>query len=246
MLQLFGLDDDGRIALQVWFDIEDNDAAIAELDALHARFEGERPRRPLENAASRVSDRLNELFAGRRFDEIAALFSDVNLWVQDRRRGLRRESNDRATEVANIRAVADLGIVRISVTPLAVRGDRLCLAHVTLHGRDAFGAESLAVTEVERRVDRDHDRIRLRRLRRRYRRARRPIPLRRGSLARTHMVTHRWGIRSDQPTRIPGDDLGLGDHGPSANSGRSRRCLTAIICRPHGRSRWKFESTSRS
>ncbi len=67
MLQLFGLDDDGRIALQVWFDIEDKDAAIAELDALHARFEGERPRRPLANAASRVSDRLNELFAGRRF-----------------------------------------------------------------------------------------------------------------------------------------------------------------------------------
>ena len=62
---------------------------------------------------------------------------------------MRRESNDRATEVANIRAVADLGIVRISVTPLAVRGDRLCLAHVTLHGSDEFGAESLAVTEIE-------------------------------------------------------------------------------------------------
>ena len=43
MLQLFGLDDDGRIALQVWFDIEDIDAAIAELDAAHARFESEQP-----------------------------------------------------------------------------------------------------------------------------------------------------------------------------------------------------------
>ena len=39
MLQLFGLDEDGRIALHVWFDIEDIDAAVAELDAAHARFE---------------------------------------------------------------------------------------------------------------------------------------------------------------------------------------------------------------
>ena len=54
MLQLVGLDEDGRIALQVWFDVEDIDAAIAELDAAHARFEEQRPRAPLENAASRA------------------------------------------------------------------------------------------------------------------------------------------------------------------------------------------------
>ena len=56
MLHLFGLDDDGRIALVVAFDIEDMDAALAELDAAHARFEGEpAPVRRLENAASRDS-----------------------------------------------------------------------------------------------------------------------------------------------------------------------------------------------
>ena len=41
-LQLYGVDEEGRIALQIWFDLEDMDAAIAELDALHARFEEER------------------------------------------------------------------------------------------------------------------------------------------------------------------------------------------------------------
>ena len=41
-LQLYGVDEEGRIALQVWFDLEDMDAAIAELDAVHARFEDER------------------------------------------------------------------------------------------------------------------------------------------------------------------------------------------------------------
>ena len=33
MLQLIGLDEEGRIALEVSFDVEDVDAAIAELDA---------------------------------------------------------------------------------------------------------------------------------------------------------------------------------------------------------------------
>ena len=58
MLQLIGLDEEGRIALQVWFDVEDIDAAIAELDAAHARFEESILERRLENAASRADDRV--------------------------------------------------------------------------------------------------------------------------------------------------------------------------------------------
>ena len=46
MLQLIGLDEGGRVALEVFFDIEDVDAAIAELDAAHARFEEVQPRAP--------------------------------------------------------------------------------------------------------------------------------------------------------------------------------------------------------
>ena len=34
MLQLLGLDEEGRIALEVSFDIDDMDAALAELDAV--------------------------------------------------------------------------------------------------------------------------------------------------------------------------------------------------------------------
>jgi tetratricopeptide (TPR) repeat protein len=43
LLQLYSVDKEGRIALQIWFDLEDVDAAIAELDAAHARFEAEHP-----------------------------------------------------------------------------------------------------------------------------------------------------------------------------------------------------------
>ena len=122
MLQLVGLDDEGRIALQVWFDLEDIDAAIAELDAAHARLEEQHPRAPLENAASRADDRLITLFGDSRLDEIGALFSE-DTRLDDRRQGLRRESNDRATAVENIRAIAALGAA-ITQTSLALRGDR--------------------------------------------------------------------------------------------------------------------------
>ena len=107
-LNLFGLDDEGESRCKCVFDVDDIDAAIAELDAPHARFEKRHTRAPLENAASRADDRLNTLFADRRWDEIGELFAD-DVRLEDRRRGLRHESNDRATAVAEVRAIADIG-----------------------------------------------------------------------------------------------------------------------------------------
>ena len=152
MLQLFGLDDDGRIALQVLFDIEDIDAALAELDAAHARFEERHPRAPLENAASRADAQFNALFADRRFDEIGALFTD-DLRVEDRRRGLRREGNDRATSLAEVRAIADLGTTNMTSDVVAIRGERLALVRTVYSGRDrrpdAFHTEVLRIVEID-------------------------------------------------------------------------------------------------
>ena len=150
-LNLFGLDDEGRIAIQVVFDVDDLDAAIAELDAAHARFERRPTRASLENAASRADDRLNTLFADRRWDEIGELFAD-NVRLEDRRRGLRNESNDRATAVAAVRAIADIGTKSLTPDVLAVRGKRLALARTLHHGRDtrpdAFHTETLTITEI--------------------------------------------------------------------------------------------------
>ena len=85
-LQVVGIDEEGRVALQVKFDVEDIDAAFAELDAAYARSEEPHPRAPLENAASRADDRVNALFAERRWDEINALLGD-DVRVDDRRSG---------------------------------------------------------------------------------------------------------------------------------------------------------------
>ena len=151
-LQVYGVDEEGRIALQIWFDLDDMDAAMAELDAAHARFEEVQPRAPLENAASRADDRVNELFTDRRWDELDALLAgDVR--VDDRRRGLHREGADHATELANARAIADIGVKNMTSRVLAIRGQRLALTRTVFSGRDqrpdAFHTELLRIAEID-------------------------------------------------------------------------------------------------
>ena len=78
LLQLFGLDEVRAVALQISFDIDDMDAALAELDAAHARFEELHPQtRRLENAASRAVERYFAHFAARDLGRHRpALFAD--------------------------------------------------------------------------------------------------------------------------------------------------------------------------
>ncbi|MGA5466087.1 BTAD domain-containing putative transcriptional regulator [Mycobacterium sp. NPDC050041] len=151
-LLLAGLDEEERIALQVAFDVEDIDAALAELDAQGARSETPVRRPHRGNAASLAGDRIIALFADNRWDELADVFA-AELRVEDRRRGLRRESNDPATEVDNLRQLAELGVTQIVMTPCALRGERLCLSQVTFRGDDvrsgSFATETLAVDEVD-------------------------------------------------------------------------------------------------
>ena len=66
-LQLCGLDQEGLVALQVCFDIEDMDAAMAELDATHARLEDEQARSAAagKHGGSRIRERL-VAFCGSR------------------------------------------------------------------------------------------------------------------------------------------------------------------------------------
>lgn len=149
LLQI-SLDAEGRITHQVWFDVEDLDAAIAELDSRFAELEKQRSRLPLENAASRVEDQCYALFAEGRIDDIAALLS-LDHFNEDRRQGLRRVTDDRAAAIGNIRAIATLG-ANITHTPIALRGDRLCLSRVLLEqpqsAPEGFSAVTLELSEI--------------------------------------------------------------------------------------------------
>ncbi|HTR49771.1 MAG TPA: hypothetical protein VMJ10_03625 [Kofleriaceae bacterium] len=153
-LCLYGIDEDGRIALQVFFDIEDTDAAIAELDAAHARFQEPLPKsRRLENVATRVYDRAQAHFAAHDWDAFTAILAD-DAFTDDRRRvvgsGFRQGQH---AEIEDLRAAADLGMSQSTATVIATRGERLILTRTRYSGRgplpQAYQGDVLHVIEVD-------------------------------------------------------------------------------------------------
>ncbi|HXO80617.1 MAG TPA: ATPase, partial [Mycobacterium sp.] len=154
LLHLYGLDNDGRISLFVVFDTEDHDAAIAELDAVHARFENERSQaRRLENAASQVTERLQAYFAARDWDAMAdTLAADISM--DDRRRVVgagRRQGRDAV--ITEISALAEIGVTSMTPEVIAIRGRHLVLSRLRSSGRDqrpdAFRTDVLDVLEID-------------------------------------------------------------------------------------------------
>lgn len=152
MLILYGVDDHGRINLQVTFDVDDLAAALSEMDAQLAQLEPPQ-RASLENAASRVDAMFNTLFAERRWDEVAALWvNDVE--VQDRRRGFRREATyDHVNGLAEVQEIANLGVRTMTSAVIAIRGEHLTLCRTRYSGRDqrpeAFHTEVLRLIEID-------------------------------------------------------------------------------------------------
>ncbi|MGZ7035181.1 MAG: nuclear transport factor 2 family protein, partial [Ilumatobacteraceae bacterium] len=128
------------------FDEADADAALTRFDELHSQ--GCR----LENAASQKWGRLTASFAARDWADIADTLAD-DFCSDDRRRivnaGIRR---GRDTNIADTRAVAEVGVTNIPFAVIATRGDRLALLRSRLSGRDprpeAYHDEVFQVVEV--------------------------------------------------------------------------------------------------
>ncbi|MCU1695434.1 MAG: putative ATPase, partial [Mycobacterium sp.] len=134
------------------FDETDLDAALVRFDELS------RPAPSLENAASRIVERLQGYFAGRDWHAMAESLSD-DICTDDRRRvvgaGIR---HGRDAEIASMRATAEVGTKNITGTVMATRGNHLVLSQVRLSGRhqgaDTFLAEALGViaTDADGRI----------------------------------------------------------------------------------------------
>jgi hypothetical protein len=126
------------------FDEADLDAALARFDELS------RPAQRLENAASRVYDRLWTYFAARDWAAIADItardISDkdcrrvVNAGVRDGQDAL----------IANLRAIAEVGAECVTSSVVATRGERLVLNRVRFSARRGeVSAEVLNIAEID-------------------------------------------------------------------------------------------------
>lgn len=149
-LQLYGIDDEGRICLLLWFDLEDMDAAIAELDSLHARFGTQQPRvRQVQNKATLLIQRFYPNFAVRDWKTIAEAAAD-DYYIDDRRRtvntGIRY---GRDAGIQELQATAEVGFSIIMSDALATRGERLVLTRVQASGPDPEAVHNDALNVIE-------------------------------------------------------------------------------------------------
>jgi class 3 adenylate cyclase len=150
VLELQVINAEGRFELGVFFDPEDIDVAMAELDAAHAKLQ-ERP--PLENAASRLHRRLWTHFLTREWEALAETMTD-DAYVEDHRPvvnyGLLR---GRDAVVEALRVDPDLGLGHVTPTVVATRGERLVLSRLGHSPRDkqpeAFHLELITVVEID-------------------------------------------------------------------------------------------------
>lgn len=150
LLQLCLLDEEGRIALQAWFDIDDIDAAIAELDAAQAKLEPEHPkRRKIENAATRVYDRFWSYFASRDWDAIKAIVSEGLSGADHRRVVNAGNRGSQATVIEDLQVSADIGFAISVMDVVAIRGERLALTRVRASGRSPDTVQDVAFNLIE-------------------------------------------------------------------------------------------------
>jgi hypothetical protein len=107
----------------------------------------------LENTASRVFERFEAHFAARDWTAMAEILAE-DMCNDDRRRvvgaGVQR---GRDTDIAHMRAIADVGAKTITSTVIATRGERLVLRRLLFSGEDqgpdAFQAELLGIVEID-------------------------------------------------------------------------------------------------
>lgn len=149
-LLLYGIDDDGQISLQMWFDLDDLDAAMAELDTVHARFEAEHPQsRTLDNAATCVYERFWSYFAERDWEAVGAIVSQSLSGADHRRVVNAGNRGSRESVIEDLRVAAELGFTIRMADVVAIRGERLALTQVRASGRDPETIQNDAFNLVE-------------------------------------------------------------------------------------------------
>ncbi|MEW2482251.1 BTAD domain-containing putative transcriptional regulator [Mycobacterium sp. NPDC049093] len=140
LLRLMGIDEDDRVCLHISFDLDDIDAAMAELDAQHARFEAlqlnaksQVPQRYLDTSCTQASGRAVAAIDAEAWDEFEEVFAPEG-YIESRRKlvGFKRTEFAPRDVVHQTRCDLENGVMRASHVIIAVRGERLALARLTL------------------------------------------------------------------------------------------------------------------
>ena len=142
VLSVVETNSDGQTAAFIVFGPDDLDAAYTELDARHVSP---------GNRVSRTSERYLERVVAQDWETIAEMLA-ADYVTDDRRRLVGGGIHGRDTEIASVRAQADLGVTDITQTVIAVRGECLALCHLCYAGRsqglETFLAEMLVVFDM--------------------------------------------------------------------------------------------------
>jgi len=138
--------DSGQVRMDV-YDTADLDAALARFEELHSQT------RRLENAATRVYERLHAEFTARDWDGITEILAD-GYYQHDRRPVVGGEiRRGRGSLMEDLRAAADLGITDATSDAIATRGERLTLTRVRYSRSheepEAYHADLLQIVEID-------------------------------------------------------------------------------------------------
>ncbi|WP_433993785.1 BTAD domain-containing putative transcriptional regulator [Mycolicibacterium porcinum] len=149
LLQLYGIDEVGRVVLQIWFDVDDMDTALAELDAMHARFGERRTQTPrLENAASQVYRDIIANYAVRDWEAIRRVLAE-NISTEDRRRVVNAGPRaGRDAVIAEISAISEVGVTEVRSDVIATRGTNLVLCRSRAAASQQLGAFHSDLLEI--------------------------------------------------------------------------------------------------
>ncbi|HEY3925569.1 MAG TPA: hypothetical protein VGL75_13485, partial [Acidothermaceae bacterium] len=132
------------------FDETDLDTALARFDQLSP------PAPRLENAATRVFERLYSCIASRDWDAVAQITAE-NVSLDDRRRVVNAGVvHGRDAAIEGTQATVDVGFTMTMLGAMAIRGERLALTRVRVSGPDPEANQNDALNIVE--IDAD-DRI---------------------------------------------------------------------------------------
>ena len=140
--------DGALVQCGVIFDVEDEDAAYAELDARAAALEtSSDDGRPAENAASRHAERFHAAVSSGDAAAIGQLFAPDTV-VDDRRRlvGIRMSPE---SSFESARLLAEFDGLTLTGEPVATRGQRLVLLQQQFVHRSRAVVETVTVHEVD-------------------------------------------------------------------------------------------------